>query len=117
MMMDIQQSKYLKTMTAEDLGELELRVIDNRMVVRIYENPFKKHTKIIGAENDGIQDGYFFAKVLGIGDAVTRIKAGDYIFFAKMAGVPISYYGQQYVVIREHDAIVVFENKNVIEED
>jgi len=84
-----------------------METVSNRMIVEIYKNPFKKESKIIGAKND-VEEGYFFAKVLSVGDEVTKFQEGSMIYFPKMAGIPIMYYGKQFVVIREHDVIVKF---------
>lgn len=98
------------------MSEMNLKVIGARCIVK--EKPVEEKTAggiILTAAN---QERQYIGTVIAVGEGAylesgkikpMQVKVGDEVMFAKFAGTPINYNGEQYIVLNERDILVAIE--------
>lgn len=92
-----------------------LKVIGARCIVK--ERPVEEKTQGGIILTQANQERQYIGTVIVVGEGATlengqvkpmQVEVGDEVMFARFAGTPISYEGEQYIVLNERDILVAF---------
>lgn len=97
-------------------GYEKIKVLGARVVIKLEKEDDKTESGIILAPDN--KEPKFEGVVVSTGDGVRLengvkmpmdIAPGDRVIYSRMAGVPINYEGEDFLVINERDVIAVIE--------
>jgi len=79
----------------------------NIIINKVKEGTTKTKGGLLLAENQREDIRYIKASVVSVGDEVTGVKIGDYIYYDRHAGHKIEFENNSYHVIKSGDVVVV----------